>query len=74
VQPEFLGAGFILASIMPKARTAQIVGIVMIYPMLSLCGAGYQREFLPETTQKFSNFQFFNLCSEPTGGLWIGEV
>ena len=49
---SFMALGFILASVMPNARTAQIVGMVCLYPMLFLSGAGFPRELLPDTILK----------------------
>ncbi|MCU0522893.1 MAG: ABC transporter permease [Anaerolineae bacterium] len=43
---SFMAFGFILAGLMPTARTAQIVAL----------GAGYPRELLPENIRKFANY------------------
>jgi ABC-2 type transport system permease protein len=70
---SFFGLGFILASIMPTARTAQIVGMVLLYPMLFLSGAGFPRELLPETIKKVSTFLPLTYVVNLLRGLWIGE-
>jgi ABC-2 type transport system permease protein len=36
---SFFGIGFILAGVMPTARTAQVVAMVLVYPMLIFSGA-----------------------------------
>jgi ABC-2 type transport system permease protein len=49
---SFFALGFVLAGLMPNARTAQVVGMVLLYPMLFLSGAGFPRELLPEAIKK----------------------
>lgn len=43
--------GFILASILSNARTAQSVGMVVLFPMMFLSGAALPRPLLSETIQ-----------------------
>lgn len=43
--------GFILASVLPNARTAQSVTMVVFFPMMFLSGAALPRPLLPETIQ-----------------------
>jgi ABC-2 type transport system permease protein len=71
---SFFALGFILAGIMPTARTAQVVGMVLLYPMLFLCGAGFPREFLPEAIKKFSAFLPLTYVVNLLRGLWTGEA
>ena len=49
---SFFALGFVLAGLLPTARTAQVVGMILLYPMLFLSGAGFPRELLPETIRK----------------------
>jgi ABC-2 type transport system permease protein len=70
---SFFGLGFILAGIIPTARTAQIVGMVLLYPMLFLSGAGFPRELLPEAIKKVSAFLPLTYVVNLLRGLWIGE-
>jgi ABC-2 type transport system permease protein len=70
---SFFGIGFILAGLMPNARTAQIVGMVLLYPMLFLSGAGFPRELLPEAIKKVSTFLPLTYVVNLLRGLWIGE-
>ena len=70
---SFFALGFILAGIIPTARTAQIVGLVLLYPMLFLCGAGYPRELLPEAIRKVSAFLPLTSVVNLLRGLWVGE-
>ena len=71
---SFFGLGFILASILRTARTAQIVGMVLLYPMLFLSGAGFPRELLPEAIRKVSTFLPLTYVVNLLRGLWIGET
>lgn len=70
---SIFGIGFILAGIMPNARTAQIVAMVLMYPMLILSGAGWPRELMPATIQKISSFLPLTYVINLLRGLWFGE-
>jgi ABC-2 type transport system permease protein len=71
---SFFALGFVLAGLMPTARTAQVVGMVLLYPMLFLSGAGYPRELLPETIKKISTFLPLTYVVNLLRGLWIGDA
>jgi len=71
---SFYSLGFILAGLMPTARTAQVVGMVLLYPMLFLSGAGFPRELLPEAIKKVSAFLPLTYVVNLLRGLWIGEA
>ena len=71
---SFFAIGFVLASLMPTARTAQVVGMVLLYPILFLSGAGFPRELLPETIKKVSTFLPLTYVVTLLRGLWIGEA
>lgn len=71
---SFFGIGFILASVVPTARTAQIVGMVLLYPMLILSGAGWPRELMPGAVVKLSAFLPLTYVVNLLRGLWIGEA
>jgi hypothetical protein len=71
---SFFGIGFILAGTMPSARTAQIVGLVLLYPMVFLSGASFPRELLPEAINRVSTFLPLTYVVNLLRGLWIGET
>jgi ABC-2 type transport system permease protein len=71
---SFFGIGFILAGILPTARTAQIVGLAILYPMMFLSGAGFPRELLPEAVKKVSAFLPLTYVVNLLRGLWVGEA
>jgi len=71
---SFFALGFILAGLMPTARTAQVVGMVLLYPMLFLSGAGIPRELLPDAIQKVAKFLPLTYVVNLLRGLWVGEA
>ncbi len=71
---SFFGIGFILAGVLPTARTAQIVAMVLLYPMLILSGAGWPRELMPATVLKISAFLPLTYVVNLLRGLWAGEA
>ncbi len=70
---SFFGIGFILAGTMPTARTAQVIAMVLLYPMLILSGAAWPRELMPATIQKFSAFLPLTYVVNLLRGLWVGQ-
>jgi ABC-2 type transport system permease protein len=70
---SFFSLGFIIAALMPTARTAQVVGMALLYPMLFLSGAGFPRELLPDTIVKISRFLPLTYVVNLLRGLWIGN-
>ena len=53
---SFFAVGFVLAGIMPSARTAQAVGMAIFYPMLFLSGAAMPRYIMPDFVQQLAGF------------------
>lgn len=70
---SFFSLGFILAGVMPTARTGQVVSMAIFYPMLFLSGAGLPLEMLPDGVRKFSNFLPLTHVVTLLRGLWIGD-
>jgi ABC-2 type transport system permease protein len=70
---SIFGIGFILAGIMPTARTAQIAGLVILYPMMFLSGAFFPLELLPAAVQKVSVFMPITYVVNLLRGLWNGQ-
>jgi len=71
---SFFGIGFILAGTMPTARMAQIIAMVLMYPMLILSGAAWPRELMPATMQKVSAFVPLTYVVNLLRGLWTGQT
>ncbi len=70
---SFFGIGFILAGTMPTARTAQIIAMVLLYPMLIFSGAAWPRELMPATMMKISAFVPLTYVVNLLRGLWVDQ-
>ena len=70
---SFFGIGFILAGTLPTARIAQIVAMLLLYPMLILSGAAWPSELMPATVQKISAFLPLTYVVNLLRGVWTGE-
>jgi ABC-2 type transport system permease protein len=66
--------GYLIASLAPNARGAQVIGMVIFYPMMFLSGAGIPLEVLPESIQKISTFVPLTYVVKLLRGLWFGEA
>jgi ABC-2 type transport system permease protein len=70
---SFFGIGFILAGIMRTVRSAWVVAMVLLYPMLFLSGAFFSVELLPAAIQKVSALIPLTYVVNLLRGLWFGE-
>jgi len=70
---SFFALGFVLASLIPTARTAQIVAMVLAYPMIFLSGATIPLEILPETIRHYAQILPLTHVVTLLRGLWIGD-
>jgi ABC-2 type transport system permease protein len=70
---SFFGLGFILAGTMPTVRSAWVVGMVLMYPMMFLSGAFFTVELLPTAIQRVSAFLPLTYVVNLLGGLWTGQ-
>jgi ABC-2 type transport system permease protein len=70
---SFFCLGFILAGLMPTARSAQAVAMVVFYPMIFLSGAAIPREVLPVTVRKVAQVLPMTHVVNLLRGLWVGE-
>jgi ABC-2 type transport system permease protein len=66
--------GYLIGSVAPNARTAQVVSMVIFYPMLFLSGAGIPLEIMPATIKKVSNFFPLTYVVKLLRGLWFGDL
>jgi ABC-2 type transport system permease protein len=69
----FLAIGFVIASFASSARVAQMVGMVLAYPMMFLSGATNPYELLPPTVQRIADFLPLTHVVRLMRGLWVGE-
>jgi ABC-2 type transport system permease protein len=69
---SFFALGFVLAGMAPSARTAQILGQVIFFPMFFLSGAaGIPREMFPDTLHRISDFLPLTYVVDLIQDLWI---
>ncbi len=67
-------AGYLIASLAPNARAAQVISMVVFYPMMFLSGAGMPLEILPTTIRRISDFLPLTYAARLLRGLWFGEA
>jgi len=70
---SFFSLGFVLANLAPTPRTAQALGMGILFPMLFLSGASMPREILPESIRKVGEFLPLTHVIELVKGLWYGQ-
>jgi ABC-2 type transport system permease protein len=71
---SFYSLGYLIASLVPTARAAQAVGMVIFFPMMFLSGAGMPLQLLPESLRKVSDFLPLSYVVRLIQGLWFGEL
>ncbi len=71
---SFFSLGFVLAAVMRTARTAQVVGLVILYPMIFLSGAAFPLEMMPDGVRTLSNFLPLTHVVTLLRGLWAGDA
>lgn len=70
---SFFALGFVLDGLAPTARTAQIVAMVLFYPMIFLSGSGIPREIMPESVRRISECLPLTHVVTLLRGLWLGD-
>ncbi len=65
--------GYLIASLAPSARAAQVISMIIFYPMMFLSGAGMPIEIMPETVQRISDFLPLTYVVRLLRGLWFGD-
>ncbi|MEA3453950.1 MAG: ABC transporter permease [Candidatus Caldatribacteriota bacterium] len=71
---SFLSLGFVIASVAPTARTANIVGMIIFFPMMFLSGATFPSQMMPVVVRQISRFFPLTYVVELLQGLWFGEL
>jgi len=70
---SFFSLGFVIASLAPTTRVAQVAGMVVFYPMLFLSGAAIPQEVMPEGVRDVSRFLPLTHVVKLLQGMWFGE-
>ncbi len=65
--------GYVIASLANTARIAQVISMVIFYPMMFLSGAGMPSEMLPESMARVADFLPLTYVVRLMRGLWFGE-
>lgn len=68
----FITAGYLLASLAPTARVAQVLGQVIFFPMMFLSGAAIPLSIMPESIQKISEWLPLTHAVKLLQDLWLG--
>jgi ABC-2 type transport system permease protein len=66
--------GYLIAGLAPGARTAQVIGMVILYPLMFLSGASIPLEIMPETIQRIADFLPLTYVVRLLRGLWFGDA
>jgi ABC-2 type transport system permease protein len=69
---SFFSLGYLIASIVPTARMAQAIGMVIFFPMMFLSGAGMPLQLLPEKLRMVSDYLPMSYMVRLIQGLWFG--
>ncbi len=63
--------GHLIASVAPNARTAQVIGMVIFYPMMFLSGKTIPIEIMPQSISHISDFLPLTYAVRLLKGLWF---
>jgi len=69
----FLSVAYVLASVLPTARVAMVVGNALLFPMVALSGAVVPQQVMPETVQNVAKLVPLTHVVTLFGGLWSGH-
>jgi ABC-2 type transport system permease protein len=69
----FMAAGYVLASLSPTGRFAQVVGQVFFFPMMFLSGATLPLEIMPATVRQISEWLPLTHVIRLLQDLWFGQ-
>jgi ABC-2 type transport system permease protein len=70
---SIVSLGFLIASVVPTARFAQPVGVLILYPMLGLSGLFVPPDALPPTLQITARLLPFTYAVSLLRGIWRGD-
>jgi ABC-2 type transport system permease protein len=69
----FASLGYLIAALAPTTRIAQVVGMVLFFPMLFLSGVSLPREMFPHWMQQLSEFLPMTHAVDLLQGMWFGD-
>ncbi|MCO6450158.1 MAG: ABC transporter permease [Caldilineales bacterium] len=68
----FIAVGYLIAGLAPTARSAQVVGQVIFFPMMFLSGAAMPLAIMPDTIQQVSQWLPLTYVVRQLQSLWFG--
>jgi ABC-2 type transport system permease protein len=69
----FYALGYLISGLVATARAAQIIGMVIFFPMMFLSGAGMPIQLLPANLQRISEFLPLTYVVRLLQGLWFND-
>lgn len=69
----FLSLGYVLASVVRTSRTANVVGMVLLYPMIFLSGATIPLEVMPSHVRDWARLVPLTYVVRLMRGMWEGQ-
>jgi ABC-2 type transport system permease protein len=66
--------GYLIGSLAPGSRAAQVIGMVIFYPMMFISGAAIPLEVLPEAVRRVANYLPLTYVVKLLRGLWFGDA
>jgi ABC-2 type transport system permease protein len=73
VTMAFAALGALLGSVLPTARAAQGVGVLLFFVFMMLGGAGPPREVLPEALGRIGDALPLTYAARLLRGPWLGD-
>lgn len=70
----FLAVGYALAAVIPSQGVAQVIGNVLVYPLIILSGATVPLAVLPGDVRQVAQFSPLTQFVELLQGLWAGQA
>jgi len=67
----FVTIGYIIASLAPTSRVAQVVGNLVYFPMMFLSGAAIPLQFIPDNVRQVSDWLPMSLVVQLLQDLWF---
>ncbi|MDV6011599.1 ABC transporter permease [Haloechinothrix sp. LS1_15] len=69
----FLAVGYALAALLPSQGVAQMLGNVLVYPLILLSGAAVPLAVMPDGVRQVAQFSPLTQLVELLQGLWTGQ-
>jgi ABC-2 type transport system permease protein len=71
---SILSIGFVIASLVPTARFAQLIGATLMYPMVAFSGLLFPIDVLPVSLQTVSEWIPLTYAVSLMRGIWRGDT